>query len=49
MNRNRHLSTKTYGPRHTQPHMHHDYATKKKTKSVLKQAWANSSKKKEGA
>ena len=37
MNTNRQLSTRTYGPRHTQPHMPHDYATKKKTGSVKRQ------------
>lgn len=30
MNRNRHLSEKTYGPRHVQPHMPWGIATKKR-------------------
>ena len=30
MNRNRKLSEKTYGPRHVQPHMPLERATKKK-------------------
>ena len=30
MNRNRHLSTKTYGARHVQPHQPKSHATKKK-------------------
>lgn len=37
MNTNRQLSTKTYGTRHTQPHMPHDYATRSKTDSVKRQ------------
>ena len=32
MNRNRHLSKRTFGPRHIQPHMPKDLATKKKKK-----------------
>ena len=32
MNRNRHLSIKNYGERHTQPHMPFFRATKKKPK-----------------
>lgn len=36
MNRNRKLSEKTYGPRHVQPHMPWDRATKKKVKRTAK-------------
>lgn len=32
MNRNRHLSIKTYGARHVQPHQPRSFATKKKKK-----------------
>jgi hypothetical protein len=39
MNRNRKLSEKTYGPRHVQPHMPLDRATKKKVKRTAKKGW----------
>lgn len=39
MNRNRHLSTKTYGEAHVQPHNKSEYATKTKETQRMSRKW----------